>query len=185
MNWIPTVNANPQHKTIYTIGHSTHSMDEFAEILKSFHIELVADVRRFPGSRKYPQFNKEALEVSLPQKKIQYVHIESLGGRRKVNPDTKNTIWQHPSFRAYADFMETETFKEGVKELEKLASKQCVACMCSETLWWRCHRSMISDYLKADGWEVMHIMGVGKAQEHPYTQPAKVVNGTLSYKNDE
>ena len=179
------MNANPQYKTIYTIGHSTHPINEFVEILKSFQIELVADVRCFPGSRKYPQFNKEALEVSLSQNKILYLHLKNLGGRRKVNPESKNTIWQHPSFRAYADFMETETFLEGIKELEQIASKQCVAYMCSETLWWRCHRAMVSDYLKASGWKVMHIMGLRKAQEHPYTQPAKIINGALSYKNDE
>lgn len=173
------------HKTIYTIGHSTQSINEFIELLKSFDIKLVADVRRFPGSRKHPQFNKESLQESLPQNNIQYVHLKNLGGRRKVNPESKHTVWRHPSFRAYADFMETDTFKEGVNDLEELANERVVAYMCSETLWWRCHRAMVSDYLKSKGWKVLHIMGLEKIQEHPYTQPAKIVNGDLSYKNDD
>ena len=172
---------NRRNKTIWTIGHSTRSFDEFIAMLKSFQIEMVADIRSFPGSRKFPQFNKELLQITLPQNNIQYIHIKNLGGRRKVNPDSKNTSWQHPAFRGYADFMETAVFKEGIRELELLASKNRTAYMCSEAVWWRCHRSMVSDYLKAGGWKVMHIMGVEKSQEHPYTQPARIVDGKLSY----
>jgi uncharacterized protein (DUF488 family) len=170
-----------ENNTIWTIGHSTRSLAEFMAMLNSFHIELVADIRSFPGSRKFPQYNKEALEVSLPQHNIKYVHLKSLGGRRKVKPDSKNTGWRHIAFRGYADYMETDAFNEGIIELERNALKQRTAYMCSEAVWWRCHRSMVSDYLKVRGWKVMHIMGIGKDEEHPYTAPARIVNGALSY----
>lgn len=169
---------------IWTIGHSTRSLDEFIGMLNSFQIEVVADIRSYPGSRKFPQFNKEALEISLPQNNIQYVHLKKLGGRRKVNPDSKNTSWRHLAFRGYADYMETGDFKEGIKELEKIALIKRTAYMCSEALWWRCHRSMVSDYLKVIGWKVMHIMAISKEDEHPYTAPARIVNGALSYEKD-
>lgn len=173
-----------QNKTVWTIGHSTRSMEELVEMLHSFQIETVVDIRSYPGSRRYPHFNKEALEISLPGNNLQYIHLKELGGRRKVNPDSKNTAWLHLAFRGYADYMETDAFKEGAEELEKIALKQRTAYMCSEAVWWRCHRSMVSDYLKVQGWKVMHIMGVGKADEHPYTAPAKIVNGALSYENN-
>jgi len=173
--------TKPQNKIVWTIGHSTRTLEKLVEMLRSFEIELVADIRSYPGSRRYPQFNKESLEVSLPENNIQYVHIKKLGGRRKVNPESKNTVWRHEAFRGYADYMETEKFKEGIRELEKISLQQRTAFMCSEAVWWRCHRSMVSDYLKAHGWKVMHIMDVGKEEEHPYTAPAKIVNGELTY----
>jgi uncharacterized protein (DUF488 family) len=142
---------------------------------------MVADVRSFPGSRKYPQYNKEVLEKTFPENGIEYIHIRELGGRRKVDPDSKNTAWRHPAFRGYADYMETDAFKNGIIELEKIALHNRLAYMCSEAVWWRCHRSMISDYLKAEGWKVMHIMAIGKETEHPYTAPAKIVDGCLTY----
>ncbi len=178
-------NPHQQSKVIWTIGHSTHPLDEFIAMLKSFQIQVVVDIRSFPGSRKFPQYNKEALEVSLPQHHLRYLHLKKLGGRRKVKPDSQNTSWHHPAFRGYADFMETEMFAEGISELEQIASTERTAYMCSEVLWWRCHRSMVSDYLKAKGWNVNHIMGVGKSTEHTYTQPARVVAGKLTYKIDE
>ena len=174
-----------ENKTIYTIGHSTRSFEELALMLHAFNITLVADVRNYPGSRKYPQFNKEALEISLPQTGIQYVHLKELGGRRKANPDSKNTAWRHAAFRGYADYMETDAFKHGIKELTKHALNQQTAYMCSEAVWWRCHRALISDYLKVRGWKVMHIMDISKAQEHPYTAPARIVNGKLTYEPDD
>ena len=175
------MNTIHENRAIWTIGHSSHSLDEFTDMLKSFQIEVVADIRSFPGSRRVPHFNKEALEVSLPQAGFRYILIKNLGGRRKVNPESKNTPWRHPAFRGYADFMETETFREGIIELEQIALKQRTAYMCSEAVWWRCHRSMVSDYLKAEDWKVMHIMGIEKADEHPYTQPARIIDGRLSY----
>ncbi|MEP6712980.1 MAG: DUF488 domain-containing protein [Ferruginibacter sp.] len=170
-----------RNNVIWTIGHSTRTLEAFVEMLHSFEIKTVVDIRSYPGSRRYPHFNKEALEISLPENNIQYIHLKELGGRRKVNPDSKNTAWRHLAFRGYADYMETDTFKEGIEALEKIALKQRTAYMCSEAVWWRCHRSMVSDYLKVAGWIVMHIMAVGKADEHPYTAPAKIVKGKLSY----
>jgi uncharacterized protein (DUF488 family) len=173
-----------EDKTIWTIGHSTRSLEELVAMLHSFNIQLIADIRSFPGSRKFPQYNKEALEISLPQNSIQYVHIKDLGGRRKANPDSKNTGWRHIAFRSYADYMETDAFKDGIKELEIIALKKRTAYMCSEAVWWRCHRSLVSDYLKLNGWKVMHIMGIDKATEHPYTAPARIVNGELNYEKE-
>ena len=168
-------------KTIWTIGHSTHTFEELVAMLHSFEIEAVADIRNFPHSRKFPQFNKEALEISLPENNIDYFHLQTLGGRRRPKPDTKNTAWRHEAFRGYADYMETAEFHEGIKALEKIALEKRTAYMCSEAVWWRCHRSMVSDYLKAEGWEVLHIMGIEKATEHPFTAPARISNGKLSY----
>ncbi|HXB44561.1 MAG TPA: DUF488 domain-containing protein [Puia sp.] len=170
-----------QNKTIWTIGHSTHSFEEFVAMLHSFSIDLNADIRSYPGSRKFPHFNKEALEISLPQNKIQYVHLKDLGGRRKANPDSKNTGWRHLAFRGYADYMDTGLFKNGINELVNRAAKQRTAYMCSEAVWWRCHRSMVSDYLKVQGWKVIHIMGIGKSVEHSYTAPTRIVQGKLNY----
>ena len=170
-----------ENKTIWTIGHSTRSFEEFLDMLQSFSIELIADIRSYPGSRRFPQFNKEALEVSLAQHNIQYAHFKNLGGRRKANPDSKNTGWRHAAFRGYADYMETNAFKDGIIKLANRALEQRTAYLCSEALWWRCHRSMISDYLRLQGWNVMHIMGIGKAEPHSYTEPARIVDGRLNY----
>jgi len=172
------------NKTIWTIGHSTRPLEEFLSMLHSFNIQIVADIRRFPGSRNFPQYNEEALSVSLSQNNIQYVDLKILGGRRKAKPGSKNTAWRNSAFRGYADYMETDTFKEGITELESIAVKQRTAYMCSEAVWWRCHRSMVSDYLKVNGWNVMHIMGIGKEQIHPYTSAARIVNKKLSYQTE-
>lgn len=174
-----------KQKEIWTIGHSTHPLEEFIEMLNSFDIEMVVDVRSYPGSRKFPQYNKDSLTDSLPEKGIAYTHIKSLGGRRKADPESKHTIWRHPAFRGYADYMDTADFEKGMEELIKLAETRRVAYMCSEAVWWRCHRSMISDYLKSNGWTVMHIMAAGKENEHPYTAPAEIVGGELVYPEKE
>lgn len=171
--------------TIYTIGHSTHSTGEFLAMLKSFDIALLVDIRRFPGSRKFPQFDQDRLEASLHQNGFSYCYIQGLGGRRKENKDSLNTRWKNKSFRAYADYMETEPFKTAVQELEELARACPTAIMCSEAVWWRCHRALVSDYLKAKGWKVMHITAVGKAVEHPYTSPALVVGDQVTYRQQE
>ncbi len=167
--------------TIYTIGHSNHSLDEFLEMLKSFHIETIADIRSLPGSRRFPQFNKEELEISLPKNGIEYLHFTDLGGRRKVKKDSINNLWNNDSFKGYADYMETEQFKSAILSLEATAIKKLVAYMCSEAVWWRCHRSMVSDYLKSKGWNLQHIMGAGKSQPHRYTAPARIVDCQLIY----
>ena len=168
-------------KTIWTIGHSTHPFEEFLAMLRSFQIELLVDIRNFPGSRKYPQYNKDTLEKTLPENGIRYLHLKALGGRRRPRKDSVNTAWRSEAFRGYADYMETEIFHAAIAELEEAGAKQRVAYMCSEAVWWRCHRSLVSDYLKVKGWTVMHIMGVGKVEEHPFTSPARVENGELKY----
>lgn len=170
--------------TIYTIGHSTRTIEEFLDLLKSFNIKILADIRSLPGSRKFPQFNQDELKISLEENGIEYVYISDLGGRRKANPDSKNTIWRNKSFQAYADYMETDSFQNGIDKLTSLAREKPTAMMCSEAVWWRCHRSMVSDFLKANGWEVLHIMSFGKATEHPYTSPARIVNGKVIYSEE-
>ena len=173
------IQDNSSH--IYTIGHSTHTFQEFLDMLQSFSIEFVVDVRSLPGSRIFPQVKKENLEILLPETGIQYIHLADLWGRRKGHKDSHNTRWNNPSFRAYADYMETEEFQEGISKLTHIADTKTVAYMCSEAVRWRCHRSMISDYLKSQGWTVLHIMAKGKAQEHPYTSPAQIIENQLSY----
>ncbi|MDM1555225.1 DUF488 domain-containing protein [Chryseobacterium indologenes] len=166
---------------IYTIGHSTRSLDEFTGMLKSFNIEVLADVRRFAVSKRYPWFSKENLEKVLPENSIQYIHFEALGGRRKVQPNSVNNRWKNESFRGYADYMQTEVFTKAIEKLESIAKTKITVLMCSEAVWWSCHRSMLSDYLKAKGWDVEHIMNIGKAEEHPYTAPARISNGHVFY----
>jgi|SRR5436190_7519771 uncharacterized protein (DUF488 family) len=168
--------------SIWTVGHSTLSLEEFIDRLKSFRVELLADVRSFPGSRRYPHFNKDRLSSALADAGIRYEHLRELGGRRRPRPDSLNMTWRNESFRGYADYMETREFRDGVARLLDLVRQRRVAIMCSEAVWWRCHRSMISDYLKVDGIEVVHIMGEGKSESHPFTSAARVVDGELSYR---
>ncbi len=168
-------------KTIWTIGHSTHSIEEFVALLLHYNIEQVADVRKLPGSNKFPQFNSDTLAKSLADHHIGYAYFKLLGGLRPANKDSKNTAWVNKSFRNYADYMETSSFKEGVAQLEAYAEQRPTAIMCAEVLWWRCHRSMIADYLKAKGWTVIHILSLTSTKEHPYTAVAHLVDGELSY----
>jgi uncharacterized protein (DUF488 family) len=170
-----------EKKTIYTIGHSTRSLDDFIAMLKSFNVEVLADIRSFPGSRRYPHFNKENLEASLKENNVEYIHLKELGGRRKANPNSKNIAWKSEAFRGYADYMETKEFETAVNELQKIAEEKVTAYMCAEAVWWSCHRSLVSDYLKIRGWDVQHIMDTGKSQEHPYTSAASIVDGNLDY----
>lgn len=170
-----------QGLTIWTVGHSTRSIEEFNQILISHQIKTLVDVRTFPGSRRHPQFNKAELAGALETIGIQYKHQPKLGGRRKARPDSKNTAWNNESFRGYADHMETPEFQQGIEELLKLAQLQPTTVMCAEAVWWRCHRSMIADYLKAAGVKVLHILGEKKTEEHPYTPVARIVEGRLSY----
>jgi uncharacterized protein (DUF488 family) len=168
--------------TVFTIGHSTRSADEFTRLLNSHGIKTLVDVRSFPGSRRYPQFNKQALHDHLDKLGIRYVHAPDLGGRRKPNARSHNTAWKNDSFRAYADYMETELFQKGVEQLLELAVEVRTVIMCAESLWWRCHRSLISDYLKAKQVEVVHIIDERKTEVHPYTSAARIVHGELSYR---
>ena len=168
--------------SIWTVGHSTLSIEDFIGRLKSFEINLLADVRSFPGSRRYPHFNRENLSSALADAGIRYEHFRELGGRRRPRRDSVNVAWRNESFRGYADYMETPEFRAGIQRLLELAKQQRVAIMCSEAVWWRCHRSMISDYLKVKGVNVVHIMGEGKSEAHPFTSAARVVDGELSYR---
>jgi uncharacterized protein (DUF488 family) len=167
---------------IWTIGHSTRAIDEFISLLKGNEIRLLADVRAFPGSKRYPQFNKDALAESLKAHGIRYEHFPELGGKRKSRPDSRNAAWRNASFRGYADYMETEQFQKGIERLLDVAAEAGpTAIMCAEAVWWRCHRSLISDYLRAREVEVLHILGANKVEPHPYTSAARIVNGKLSY----
>lgn len=170
---------------IWTIGHSTRDLDEFVGLLNAFSIKQLADVRSLPGSNKFPHFNQNALKEALNERGIAYFYFKKLGGRRKQSKHSKNTVWRNKSFRAYADYMESESFQNGIEQLEEIALKKTTAIMCSEAVWWSCHRSMIADQLKAQAWEVFHIMSKNKATEHPYTQPAKIVDGKLVYGKQE
>jgi len=167
---------------IWTIGHSTRTIEKFISLLEEHGIKLLADVRLLPGSKRYPQFNKKTLADSLGKVGISYEHFPELGGRRKPREDSPNTAWRNESFRGYADYMETEEFDKGIKRLLDLAADAgATAIMCAEAVWWRCHRSLVADYLKARSMEVMHILDANKTEPHPYTSAARIANGKLSY----
>jgi uncharacterized protein (DUF488 family) len=165
----------------WTVGHSTRSAEEFKETILAHQVEAVVDVRSFPGSRRYPHFNKPELSRHLDSSGILYLHLQELGGRRRPSPDSKNTAWQNASFRAYADHMESEEFQQGIEILLELSQTKRTAVMCAEALWWRCHRSLIADFLKANGVEVIHIIDARKIEIHPYTSVARIIEGRLSY----
>src|SRR5947207_9622141 len=170
---------------VWTIGHSTRTIDKFISLLQGHGIKLLVDVRTLPGSKRYPQFNKEALADSLGQTGIRYEHFPELGGRRKPSVESRNNAWRNESFRGYADYMETKEFGNGVKRLLDLANESGrTVIMCAEAVWWRCHRSLISDYLKVRGIEVIHILDANKTEPHPFTAAARIVGGTLSYASD-
>ena len=167
---------------IWTIGHSTHAIDAFLGLLRAHKIEALADVRLLPGSRRYPHFNREALATALQQVEIDYAHFPDLGGRRKPRPDSPNTAWRNEAFRGYADHMETAEFQRGMTHLVELAMQKRVAVMCAEAVWWQCHRALISDWLKVRGVEVLHILSENKAEPHPFTSAAQIIDGQLSYR---
>jgi len=168
---------------IWTIGHSTRKIDNFISLLQENGIKLVADVRMYPGSKRYPQFGREALMQSLVEAGIRYEHFPELGGRRKAKPVSRNTAWRNQMFRGYADYMETDEFRKGIERLLHFAEGSGpTAIMCAEAVWWRCHRSLISDYLKVRGVELLHILDHNKVEPHPFTSAAKIVNGELSYR---
>ena len=167
---------------IWTIGHSTRTIEEFVRALQAHGIKLVADVRLLPGSKRYSQFNKEGLAKSLTGHAIVYEHFPELGGRRKPRKDSRNTAWRNQAFRGYADYMDTAEFSWGIARLREIAERHgAVAIMCAEAVWWRCHRSLIADYLKAQGTEVIHIVDANRAEPHPFTSAAKIIDGKLDY----
>jgi len=170
--------------TVWTIGHSTRTLEVFLEMLAGNEIEVLADIRRYPGSRKYPHFGTEPLRDALAARKLDYVALPELGGRRQPRPDSHNTVWRNESFRGYADYMETEGFRQGIERLMAVARHQRTVIMCAEAVWWRCHRALIADYLTAAGVAVRHIME-GKSEIHKFTAAARIRNGALSYASDQ
>jgi uncharacterized protein (DUF488 family) len=160
-------------------------MDEFISLLTENEIKLLADVRAWPSSKRYPHFNRDAFAESLNAHGIRYEHFPELGGKRKAKPNSHNTAWRNASFRGYADYMETEQFQKGIERLlDAAAEAGSTAIMCAEAVWWRCHRSLVADYLKARGVEVLNILGANKVEPHPYTPAARIMNGELSYSSE-
>lgn len=167
---------------IFTIGHSTHPIEEFLALLGEHRVELLADVRSFPSSRKWPHFNQAALAESLNGAGVEYRWMKDLGGRRHgVAPDSPHRAWTHPAFRSYADYADTDAFAAALAGLCTAARERRAAYMCSEGLWWRCHRRIISDHLAARGWCVEHIMPDGKLREHELAPFARIEDGRITY----
>jgi uncharacterized protein (DUF488 family) len=173
--------VDPTTPKIWTIGHSTRTIEELLEVLIFNDIEVIADVRSYPGSRRYPHFNSKVLRESLIERGIDYLLLKELGGRRQSRPDSPNTVWRNEAFRGYADYMETAGFTRGIAALLRLACIKRTAVMCAEAVWWRCHRSLISDYLKALGVTVEHIIDGRTNVIHPFTTAARIESGKLAY----
>ena len=170
--------------TIWTLGHSTRRITEFLALLGAYRIELIADVRRFPGSRRLPQFTAAALEEALATRDIAYRWLPALGGRRRPDPASANLGWRHPAFRGYADHVATEEFATGLMELLMAASGLRTAVMCAEVLWWRCHRRLIADVLTSLGVSVVHVRDGNVSEVHRLVAPARLVRERLTYEVD-
>lgn len=171
--------------TIWTIGHSTRSIEEFLSLLSAHRIQLLIDVRRFPVSRRYSQFNEASLKTSLAESNIEYLWLPELGGRRTPRRDSPNTAWRNAGFRGYADHMTTREFREGFERVVDAAKSSRAAIMCAEAVWWKCHRGLVSDALVVEGFRVVHIMAAENDAEHPMTGAATVVDGKLTYSEKE
>lgn len=169
---------------IWTIGHSNLPLEAFLCVLETYGVQAIVDVRRHPGSRRLPQFGREALQKSLADVGIEYRWLPGLGGRRKAAPDSPNIAWRNASFRGYADHLATDEFASGLAELIDFAAYKRVAIMCAEVLWWRCHRALISDVLRVRGFEVTHIMSSEHSVAHPFTSAARIVDGELRYSGE-
>lgn len=167
--------------TVCTIGHSTRPLEEFLDVLGVHGVELVVDVRRFPGSRRLPHYGATALAAALDARSVAYHWIPTLGGRRRPDADSPNLGWRHPAFRAYADHVATDAFADGLFELLTLAQGLRTALMCAEVLWWRCHRRLIADVLVSLAVPVVHVRTAGAAESHRLTAPARLVDGRLTY----
>jgi uncharacterized protein (DUF488 family) len=171
---------------LYTIGHSTRSELELIEALQVHFVQTLVDIRSFPVSRRLPQFNRESLEKSLPTAGIRYVSMKSLGGRRnKILEDSPNVALRNDSFRNYADYMLTPEFEKAVGELVELAGKSRTAYMCAERVYFHCHRMLVSDWLVAHGYEVLHIDGTGAVKSHMMMDEARMTHGKLIYRGDQ
>ena len=170
-----------ENRAIFTIGHGTRPLENFIQVLRSFAVDLVADVRTVPRSRHNPQYNRDTLPESLAGSGIGYYHAASLGGLRKVRPDSPNTGWRNASFRGFADYMLTPEFEAGLSGLLMTAGGRKTALMCAETLPWRCHRSLIADALLLKGITVLHIFAEGSVKPHAMTAWAKVEGEKITY----
>lgn len=170
---------------LYTIGHSTRTLDELFAALKAHEIETLVDIRAFPMSRRLPQFNRESLEKSLPATGIRYIWMKALGGyRKKVLAESPNIALRNQSFRNYADYMLTPEFEQAMAELINLAENSRTAYMCAERVYFRCHRMLVSDWLVAHGHEVLHIDAEGPVKPHRLTVEGRVIDGKLVYRGD-
>ena len=167
--------------TLWTIGHSTRDAPTFIDLLREYRTGMLVDVRRFPGSRRNPQFRTDALAASVQAAGIEYRHLVALGGRRRPGADSRNAVWRNAAFRGYADYMASAEFHEAFVELTGLALERRCAIMCAELLWWRCHRSMIADDMVLHGWRVIHIMDAGKVAERAFREPAHLVDDAPVY----
>ncbi len=167
---------------IWTIGHSTRPVEELIALLQEQGVERVVDVRRFPGSRRHPQYGRDALAEALERAGMEYVHEPGLGGRRPAARDSRNTYWRDPGFRGYADHMATPEFEDALRRLELLAAERPTAILCAEAVPWRCHRQLVADALVTGGHEVTHIVGTGRAEPHRLNGAARVSRGgVLTY----
>jgi uncharacterized protein (DUF488 family) len=170
-----------QALVIYSIGHSTRSIDAFIALLKAHGVTRLADIRSIPRSRRHPHFSLESLSVSLPAAGIAYRHFPGLGGLRKPRPDSDNTAWRHAGFRGYADYMQTPAFDASLASLTEYASDAVGVLMCAEAVWWRCHRQLVADALVARGVTVRHIASATSAPSHELTGFARVIGGKVRY----
>jgi uncharacterized protein (DUF488 family) len=166
---------------VFTIGHSTHPVDAFVELLRRHEVRVVVDVRTIPRSRRHPHFNADALAAALAAASIDYRHVAALGGLRRPRPDSVHTAWTHPAFRGYADHMDTAEFQEALQSLLSCAAGSPTAVMCAEALWWQCHRRLLADALVVRGVEVVHILASGAPQRHEMTPFARICEGRVSY----
>jgi uncharacterized protein (DUF488 family) len=167
---------------VLTIGHSNHALDRFLALLAQHEVEALADIRRSPGSRKHPHFNRDNLAAALPKSGVEYHWLEALGGRRHQQRDNSpNLSLENQAFRNYADYMLTDQFREGVERLLEIARQKAPAILCAEGLFWLCHRRLVSDFLVANGVTVQHIMPAGELRPHQLTDGAMVENRQVTY----
>ena len=174
----------PEHHPIHTIGHSTRTIEEFVDLLRIGNVELVVDIRSVPRSRTNPQFNQETLPEALVPWQIGYRHIRELGGlrgRSKSIPPEVNGFWTNPSFHNFADYALSDSFRAGLSNLLELSETKRCAIMCSEAVWWRCHRRIVADYLLITGRPVFHLMGAGRVDPAALTTVARPRDGALVY----
>lgn len=172
--------------TLYTIGHSTRTLDELVSALQAHGIQTLVDIRAFPMSRRLPHFNRESLETELPKHGIQYVWMKSLGGYRKATrKDSLHSALRNASFRNYADYTLTPEFEAAMNELLRLAEQSRTAYMCAERVYFRCHRMIVSDWLVAHGHDVLHIDAEGPTRPHKLTAEARMVDGQMIYRGDQ